>query len=114
VDYGFDPSAPSIVYLLVDRRQVVKVGITNSQASDSRGRVARHKRNGWTEVAVWALPSGSAAREVERAILCWWRDDLGLPPAYHGRDGDTETVDARKAGLGAIRDRIEAEIAALR
>ena len=110
--YGYDPSAPSLVYLLSDSRSGAKVGIANlTERRDHR--IAQHERRGWRLHERWDLPTGAHARAVERAILRWWRDELKLPPAYVGRDGDTETVDTRKVSLEVIRARIEAEIAAL-
>ena len=112
---GLDPLSPSLVYLLFDWRGAAKVGITNTTRikGGRDGRIKQHEQNGWQVSETWDLPTGVQARKIERAIIEWWRDELDLPPAYKGRDGDTETVDARKVGLDVIRERIEAEIAAL-
>ena len=112
---GLDPLSPSLVYLLFDRRGAAKVGITNTTRikGGRDGRIKQHAQNGWQVSETWDLPTAVQARKIERAIIEWWRDELDLPPAYKGRDGDTETVDARKVGLDVIRERIEAEIAAL-
>lgn len=111
---GFDPAAPSLVYLLSDSRGAAKVGIANRERRRKRSsRIGDHEAKGWNPVESWDTETGSQARQVEQEILRWWRKDLGLPPAYKGRDGDTETVDSRKVSLEEIKARIEQLIVAL-
>ena len=112
---GIDPTAASLVYLLTDSRGAAKVGITNTFRRNGKPtkRFKQHARSKWKILDTWDTYTGDQARTVEKAILSWWRNDLNLLPAYQGRDGDTETVDARKIGLDKIRARIEAEIANL-
>lgn len=91
---GFKPDKPAFVYLIAhDEFHAVKVGIGNVDAD----RLDRHRKNGWTVLAVVHMP-GERAPEVERTILNWWRKDLGLPKYLSAAEmphrGWTETVDA--------------------
>lgn len=91
---GFDPSAPSLVYLLDDGAGSAKVGITNTNRKGSRTR--QHELNGWTVVRTWPVATGEIARSIELAVLEWWRTELHLAPTYPpGSDGWTETVSTR-------------------
>ncbi len=70
-DYGFDPSAPAVVYLLTyGIGHLMKVGITNTNGV----RLALHARRGWEQVATWSFDHGADARDVEWAVLSWWSD----------------------------------------
>lgn len=103
---GFKPSKPAFVYLVAhEGLHAVKVGIGNVNAD----RLDRHRKNGWTVLAVVHM-SGERAPEVERAILRWWRKDLGLPVYLGAAEmpsrGWTETVDADEIDIPATIARI--------
>ena len=87
-DYGFDSSAPSIVYQMIRDNETIKVGIAN----ESSNRVAKHKRRGFETVEIWHVSTGIEARDIESSVLRWWRSTLGAPPAIADIDGWTETV----------------------
>ncbi len=70
-DYGFDPGAPAIVYLLTyGIGHLMKVGITNTNGV----RLGVHASRGWEQVATWSFERGADARDVEWAVLSWWSD----------------------------------------
>lgn len=95
-EYGFNPSLPSLLYLLRHNEDgALKIGIAKTSAKkSSQSRLASHERNGWSQERVWHFDNGFDARSVEQAVLHWWRDDLGLPPAHKKGSGFTETVSA--------------------
>src|SRR5206468_1069913 len=103
---GFRPDQPAFVYLVGHEEfHAVKVGIGNVSAD----RLDRHRKHGWTVLAVVHMP-GELAPEVERAILNWWRKDLGLPMYLSEFEmphrGWTETVDADEIDIPATIARI--------
>jgi hypothetical protein len=89
--HGFTPSKPAVVYLLTHpEMQAHKIGIANR----TKSRIEVHRRAGWEVVEVMDC-SGPEAWRIERAVLAWWRRDLGLPPAVPRTvDGASETVAA--------------------
>lgn len=103
---GFDYSAPSTVYLLVNQDGIAKVGITG------QGRVRRLRLNklalqGFELERVWEFDSGADARTVEKETHRRWRLEDGLPPAIPaGTEGYTETVDTGQLALEVIVRRI--------
>ena len=105
---GFNPTKWALLYLLVDRKHVAKIGITNSPLGRGTGRIRQHERNGWEVVDTWEFTVGKSARDAERSVLDWWRNDLGLPAAYEGLDGSTETVDTKRLPLDEIRRFVDA------
>ncbi len=105
-EYGFDPSRPALLYLLVRDDGVAKVGITNGTSQFDTRRFAHHARNGFAPVLTWAFGNGHLAREAERAVLAWWRQDLMAPPADESGSGWTETVDTAIVAVEEIRRRI--------
>lgn len=104
---GFDPAKPAVVYLVTHKvLGAVKVGV----GSSSLRRISAHKKHGWTPVAVIPVP-GEAAKKIEKAVLRWWREDLGLP-SYLGpedmlQDGWTETAELDAVDLPETVRRIE-------
>lgn len=105
---GFRPDQPAFVYLVShEEYHAVKVGIGNVSAD----RLDRHRKNGWAVLAVVHM-SGERAPVVERAILDWWRKDLGLPKYLSSAEmpnrGWTETVDADEIDIPATIERIRA------
>ncbi|WP_369228561.1 hypothetical protein AB5J52_48840 (plasmid) [Streptomyces sp. R39] len=85
--YGFNLTAPAIVYVLHHRDQdVVKVGIT-AATSD---RVARFEKRGFTVVGSLDFQTGQHAWNVERKVLGHVRTRLGLRHAL--TDADTQGV----------------------
>lgn len=88
---AFPYAGPATLYLVVDRH-AVKIGC----AKRGGGRTDEHRRHGW-EVA-WSVdvPTGDDAYNLEQALIAWWRDELGLPPAYTRHQmpqfGATETA----------------------
>lgn len=108
---GFKRDRDSIVYVLYHPDwNAYKVGVAN----EGSGRVERHARNGWQAVDSIEV-RGDTAWAIERAVLRWWRDDLGLPPAVEGIDGASETVSAAFVTAEEIWEQvagIRAELAA--
>lgn len=86
---GFNPDAPGFLYLIAHREaQALKVGITNVP----EGRLATHKRNGYTTLRVLFHPDGRRVRELERDVIRTL-NALGCKPVPDApKDGRTETV----------------------
>lgn len=76
-----------------------KIGI----GAPSGYRLKQHRRQGWEVFKTLSLPTGDEAYEVERRVLEWLRNDLGLPAAvpkeFMPQRGETETVSADDIGL---------------
>ncbi len=92
-DFGFNTSAPSVVYLVVHPKlRVAKVGVCNIGTP----RLQQHQREGWEVHETVHLPMGWQALLVEQAVLAVWRKERGWPPALTAADmpqaGYTETV----------------------
>jgi rRNA maturation endonuclease Nob1 len=69
--HGFDPTQPSLVYLLRhDQGPLMKVGVTKI---GSRGRLTGHRGRGWEQIATWPVPFGRDALAIEAAVIEWWR-----------------------------------------
>lgn len=103
-DGGFRVDEDAIVYLLSHGRYgSVKVGVAN----DWERRLHQHHKCGWETVLVVDVP-GTVAWRTERAILDWWRKDLGLVPHLGPQEmpqgGWTETVAAADIDLMATMD----------
>lgn len=96
--YGFDASAPAVLYLLTHRsHDAFKVGITGASTS----RLSRFAAGGWVVAATWAFEIGADARHAETRVLVWLRNEMRLS-AYLDRasmpiGGQTETFPS--AGL---------------
>jgi hypothetical protein len=92
-DQGFNPLAPSCVYLVVNQMLgAAKVGIMNAGSS----RLDQHRRAGWHTYDTVYMPMGWLARAAERAVISHWRE-LGWPPAVTDpsvmpQNGMSETV----------------------
>jgi hypothetical protein len=94
-DYGFDRTAPGIVYLMTNYEYVaLKIGVTTTNAS--KDRIGQHKANGWTLIQKWSTPTGDDAEVVEATVLKWWREGLGapafVPRVAMPQDGASETA----------------------
>jgi hypothetical protein len=81
-----------LVYLCIhEELHSLKVGVGASK----NARLAEHRRHGWVTVFTTPVLEG-AALLIEKEILGWWRNDLGLPPHLSAKDmpqrGWTETV----------------------
>lgn len=104
---GFDIAAPAFVYLIEHRiLGAVKVGIGNVAAN----RLGQHANHGWLTLLIVPV-TGQQAIRIERAILSWWRKDLGLPPYLSKIEmpqaGWTETVDADAIDIPTTIERIQ-------
>lgn len=96
--FGFDPTGPGVVYLVESQSYfAVKVGVTGLEAKEDR--IRKHTARGWTALNTWTVANGTIAESVERAILRWWREDLGIPSAVPAADmphgGWSETASLR-------------------
>ncbi len=77
-EIGYHPARPAQFYFIVhDEWRSGKAGITNQETREIR--LKRHAVHGWR--LVWELKheSGHKIRQLERAVLSWVRNDLGLP-----------------------------------
>jgi len=109
---GFQDGAPARLYLLEHRKlAALKVGITGQGTK----RIARFTDAGWVVIHVSFFSSGAEARQVEQAILRWWRSDLLLPVWLAAADmnhlgGHSETVSSEEVASPEIVLQIRAEI----
>jgi hypothetical protein len=99
---GSSSPVPAKIYLVLDKRnQTAKVGITSLASVNDR--VADHERNGWKLVRQWNVASIQVAASVERAVLSWWRYEIGASTAKLKHEmpqgGWTETVDVQKVNV---------------
>lgn len=103
---GFRGDAEANVYLL-DHSVfgALKVGISGLRSR----RLRSHTLQGWRVVFLLAVP-GTLAVEIEKSILDWWRNDLGLPPYLSKYEipqgGWTETVDVEAVSIPEVIRRI--------
>jgi Zn finger protein HypA/HybF involved in hydrogenase expression len=109
---GFQNGAPARLYLLEHPKlAALKVGITGQGTK----RIARFTAAGWLVVYVSSFSSGAEARQVEQAILRWWRRDLFLPvwlaaPDMNHLGGHSETVSSEDVASPETVLQIRAEI----
>ncbi|WP_028061193.1 GIY-YIG nuclease family protein [Candidatus Solirubrobacter pratensis] len=101
--YGFNPAEPAVVYLLRADDGALKVGIANQTST----RLEQHRRAGWQTLRVWTCERGDHARDIERGVIAWWRDELGLPPARTIGDGWTETVHEDLLDASAVQQHVD-------
>lgn len=101
-NYGFDPKAPSSIYLVRATDDVAKIGITRQGST----RLNDHRCSGWEVVGLWDVADGNVARTIEQAVLRRWRIELCLPPARESGSGFTETVSLRSLRIGEITSHI--------
>jgi hypothetical protein len=107
-DHGFDPLAPTTVYLIGKEDGTIKIGVAAVGEATKR-RLRIHRRNGYTKVwRTWEMATGVGARAVEQETIRVWReeDDL-LPAAPQGEDGWIETVHAESLPVRTIVSRVE-------
>jgi hypothetical protein len=66
-------------------------------------RLADHRRGGWETFKTLPTENGYIAKQVEDAVLKWWRQELGLAyyllPEQMPQGGFSETVDAAEVEL---------------
>jgi hypothetical protein len=92
-DPGFNPLAPSCIYLVINETLgTAKIGIMNAGSS----RLDQHRRAGWHTYDTVYVPMGWLARAAERAVISRWRE-LGWPqaiadPIAMPQGGMSETV----------------------
>ena len=90
----------------------VKVGVTTSKSRTNR--VDQHLKFGWQLVEQWPLAVGNDARDVEQAMLSWWRKDLGACAAVAKTDmpqgGWSETASLLWVDVAETAERIQAEV----
>jgi DNA-directed RNA polymerase subunit RPC12/RpoP len=108
---GIDLNSPAIVYLIThDQLNAHKVGI----GAPSGHRLNMHKKHGWEVYKTVLLATGDEAYEVERQVLSWLRNDLGLSPAvdraYMPQRGETETVSADEISLPDLWRKVQSII----
>jgi hypothetical protein len=111
-NYGFNPNAPALLYLLAHRRHdSYKVGITGTDGV----RLQRFAAQGWHLVVTFRFENGSDAADVERAVLRWVRNDLGLPEYMTALSmplgGQSETFASANLPAETVVERIGIEIA---
>ncbi len=100
---GLDYTAPALLYLITHPElHAHKIGI----GSPNAGRLATHRKHGWTVYKTMHFPTGQAAYDVEAAVLRWLRLEMGLPQALTQREmpqrGETETVYASDIALPTL------------
>ncbi|MDV6300889.1 hypothetical protein R3P82_17400 [Dietzia maris] len=87
----FPYDGPATLYLVADR-DAVKIGC----AKRGGRRIGDHLRRGWQLAWSIDVPTGDIAYNLEQAVIGWWRDELGLAPAYTSdlmpQFGATETA----------------------
>lgn len=107
--FGFDYSAPAVVYVMCHPFGSVKVGIAG--ASKRNTRIADHRRYGWKLFRQLHLPSGDQAWQVEQAVLTLLRGEFALD-AFMSADimpkgGWTETFDAEIVSPDALWNMVQ-------
>lgn len=113
---GFKPLSPGATYLLIhEELGAVKVGITG----EGTDRLRSFQRQGWQVVHSERFEVGYDAMSVERAILDWWRNELGLPPYLLAEDmpllgGATETAELEMMPALTAVERMTQEATLLR
>jgi len=108
-NYGFDPVAPAVVYLITHQHlSAAKIGITGADSQSDR--IEQHEREGWVVVDTWDVAYGRQAEEIETGILRWWREELDAPQAVTAelmpQGGYTETVSLNKISLEETARRV--------
>lgn len=107
---GANNDSPALVYLVEhDRLKAVKVGITSLAARTDR--IRSHTNQGWRPVQFWSVASLRIARNVEQAVISWWRYELGIEPALTTKQmpqgGHTETASLNRVDLEQIKNRVD-------
>ena len=109
--YGFDPSGPSRLYLLVlPDPPLLKIGVMG----EGRTRLDQHTRRGWQVVRTWSTATGTDALDLEDSVLSWW-DLQGAIPAQRDEvpagDGWTECVHVGRVDVPGTLAYVEGLIA---
>ena len=91
---GYRPERAGMLYLLTHQtHQARKFGITNFAAKTLR--LVRLQRAGWEVLLTLQNRDGSVAKDVEKMVKSWIRDELKLPQVLESADmpdgGHTET-----------------------
>jgi hypothetical protein len=108
VDFGFRAHKPAIVYVAHhEQLRSVKIGVANIDTTNPR--LDQHTRQGW-EITGVIHTGGDEALQIEREILHWWRNDLGLPhhlgPEQTPQGGFTETISADAVPARLVLERV--------
>jgi hypothetical protein len=87
--YGFDSASPAFLYLLINSSlNAIKVGITGTKTTRIKTLI---NRKGWKLVHKYSFETGAEAKQVEKIVLNWWREDLlaeiAITPEDSGRLG---------------------------
>lgn len=108
---GFNPVAPTILYLLKRKDGIAKIGITNEGESQN-DRLRRLRKYGFQEIEIWHFATGKKAKEIESVVLRWWREWLEVGPASSPDefDGWSETIAINEVSIEEIIAFIEEEI----
>ena len=114
--HGFHAAIPAVVYLVRnDELQAYKIGVSGVGSPRLQQLAAR----GWKTVLVEHFMTGVDARAVERSILRWWRQGLGIP-VWLGKEemgwiaGYTETANVDDIQQLEVVRRIRAASATVR
>ena len=103
-----DKFEPGLIYLIESSGlDAFKIGISSSIARTNR--VEQHTKSGWTVIRTWSTENLVVAREVEKAVLRWWRNELGLGSAtsHLMQGGASETVSRSSISASDCIARIE-------
>ena len=104
---GFDPDAPSLLYLLLlPDPPLLKVGVAGVETT----RLETHRRRGWDLVDSWPTPDGHTALDLENAVIEWWRLCGAVACQRHevpAGDGFTECVYVGRVDVAGTHAYIE-------
>jgi hypothetical protein len=114
---AFKHGEPAYLYLIHHEVfAAYKVGIGNIKTVNDR--IESHKKSGWNLIERYSFEKGSQAFKVEKKILNWVRNELGLPIHLTNKDfshgGASETFSDDSVSVLAIKRKIEETIKGLR
>ncbi len=114
---AFKHGEPAYLYLIHHEVfAAYKVGIGNIKTVNDR--IDSHKKSGWNLIERYSFEKGSQAFKVEKKILNWVRNELGLPIHLTNKDfshgGASETFSDDSVSVLAIKRKIEETIKGLR
>ncbi|MFL6119316.1 Hsp70 family protein [Actinophytocola sp.] len=100
---GFALRGPAILYLITHRgHRAHKIGIMGRNAV----RLDRHNQQGWATFGTFSFAHYVDAYRVEQGVLRLLRQEMGISsylPSEDVSNGWTETIDARRITLAALR-----------
>lgn len=100
---GFALRGPAILYLITHRgHRAHKIGIMGRNAV----RLDRHNQQGWATFETFSFAHYVDAYRVEQGVLRLLRQEMGMSSYLSSEDisnGWTETIDARRITLAALR-----------